>query len=101
MFAIIGVALANLFRPFGGPHLPQGRSSYVVLFGPVLVLGFLIEIAQIYLYPFYADATDLLTYSFGSWCGWTVYQFILDRKHFGTMSTDTLDSASRITVYDA
>ncbi len=75
VFAAIGIALANLSRPFGGYYHFRKNFGFVVLFAPVLALGIVIELAQIYLYPFYADATDILTYCLGSWCGWGAVSF--------------------------
>ncbi len=97
VFFVIGGALANLFHPPINerkgvrdemPHRARGW-SYVPSVLVMVGMGFIIELGQIYLYPFYSDASDVLIYVLGGSGGWFVHRCLVNWQR-----TDAITNAS-------
>ena len=77
MFGMLGFLIVgySLHRAGRSSHLP-------LVYGLVITcsLGLLIEIPQVYLYPFIADVSDILIYLLGYGLGILVGKWILDRE---------------------
>ena len=76
VFACLGAVLANAALRYrsGSWRLPQWWRGLLALVC-VVAVGFTIEIAQVYLQPYHADASDALIYAAGAWLGWKVALF--------------------------
>ncbi len=77
VFSLLGIALGNLFARPGHRASPPGLAACCVSFLLVVALGGAIEVAQVYLVPFHADAADVLIYAGGALCGWGFYRSIV------------------------
>ena len=52
--------------------------------GLILLVALCVELPQIYLQPFVADASDIFIYLSGAAIGWLAYDFLADRETLNT-----------------
>ncbi|TWU21201.1 VanZ like family protein [Novipirellula galeiformis] len=77
LFAALGVALAHVFSRPGSRQQTPGVVASLTSILVVLGTGLTIEVAQVYLVPFYADASDVLIYAAGALGGWLSYRVVV------------------------
>ena len=85
-FAVLGFLVGNLSHDQEIPSKKMPLVKRIFYMGLILSIALCIELPQVYLQPFVADASDILTYLSGATIGWMTHAFIADKE---TAKTET------------
>lgn len=83
-FAVLGFLVGNLrhHQPLSAKNGKQMQT--IICAGVIVIVALCVELPQIYLQAFIADASDILIYLAGATIGWMSHDFLINRKTSNT-----------------
>ncbi len=78
-FAFFGFFVGNLRNDQSGLRKKKSRGKDSLYWGLIVLLALCVELPQVYVQPFIADASDILIYISGAAIGWVMHDFLVDR----------------------
>jgi glycopeptide antibiotics resistance protein len=83
-FGVLGFLVGNLRHDQRKQVSKRTRMPTILYSGLILLVALCVELPQIYLQPFVADASDIFIYLSGAAIGWLAYDFLVDRATLNT-----------------
>ncbi len=83
-FAVFGFLVGNLRHDQSGLRKKKYRRVGILYIALILLLALCVELPQVYVQPFIADASDILIYISGAAIGWLTHDFLVDRATLNT-----------------